>query len=147
MNFKLKSTGVRQGKKEYTGDGTTTIFSWIDEDIDYTDSNQIKAKVNGIETTDFTVSGDTQITFTYPPANGDTVLIYLDEWYNLNPSIIANSYLANDIPVKNQSVFSIPIHQRTDNFQMRVFNDSPFPVALNGMSWEGNYSPRFYRRT
>jgi len=147
MNFKLKSTGVRQGKKEYTGDGTTTTFSWIDEDIDYTDSNQIKAKVNGIETTDFTVSGDTQITFTYPPANGDTVLIYLDEWYNLNPSIIANSYLANDIPVKNQSVFSIPIHQRTDNFQMRVFNDSPFPVALNGMSWEGNYSPRFYRRT
>ena len=59
---------------------------------------------------------------------------------------MADTYLANDIALKDQSVFAIPIHQKTDNFQLRVFNDSPFPVSLNSMMWEGNYSPRFYRR-
>ena len=73
-------------------------------------------------------------------------MIYIDEWYNLNPEILANTYLANDVALAEQSVFSIAIHQRTDNFFLRIFNDSPFPVALNSMMWEGNYTPRFYRR-
>ena len=81
------------------------------------------------------------------PANGATVLIYLDEWYNLNPVIKADQYLANDIPLADQTVFTLPIHQRTENFTLRLFNDTPFPTALNSMMWEGLYSPRFYRRT
>ena len=79
--------------------------------------------------------------------SADDIVIYLDEWYNLNPTITADTYLANDIALSEQSVFTIPIHQKTKNFQLRIFNDSPFPVSLNSMMWEGNYSPRFYRRT
>ena len=146
MGFKLKSTGVRQGKKEYTGDNSTTIFNWIKEDLDYIDKDQIKVKLDGVVTTAFTVSGDYQITMNSAPGTGVKILIYLDEWYNLNPTQMADTYLANDIALKDQSVFAIPIHQKTDNFQLRVFNDSPFPVSLNSMMWEGNYSPRFYRR-
>ena len=48
---------------------------------------------------------------------------------------------------QTQNVFTVPINQRTDNYTLRVFSDSPFPVALTSMSWEGNYSPRYYRRT
>ena len=144
--FKLKSTGARQGKKEYTGDGSTTIFNWIDEDLSYVDSNQVKVSLDGVNTTAFTVSALNQITFSSAPANNVKILIYLDEWYNLNPTIIADTYLGNDIAIKDQSVVQIPIHQRTDNFQLRVFNDSPFPVSINSMMWEGNYSPKFYRR-
>ena len=96
--------------------------------------------------TAFTVSGLNQITFNSAPADKAEILIYLDEWYNLNPTATANSYLGNDIAISDQSVVSIPIHQRTDNFQLRVFNDSPFPVSLNSMMWEGHYSPKFYRR-
>ena len=147
MSFKLKSTGIRQGKKEYTGDGSTTVFNWVDEDLSYVDKDQIKVKLDGVTTTAFTVSGDTQITFSSAPANSVKILIYLDEWYSLNPTQTADTYLANDIALSEQSVFSLPIHQRTDNFQLRVFNDSPFPVSLNSMMWEGNYSPRFYRRS
>ena len=69
------------------------------------------------------------------------------EWYNLDPVINANSYLANDIPIEEHSIFTLPIHQRTENIEVRLFNDSPFPVSLNSMMWEGKYSPRFYRRT
>jgi len=146
MAFKLKSTGVRQGKKEYTGDGSTTAFSWTNEDFNYIDNDQIKVTLDGVATTAFTVTGDTQITFSSAPGNTVKIVIYLDEWYNLSPTQIADTYLANDIALSEQSVFTIPIHQKTNNFQLRIFNDSPFPVSLNSMMWEGNYSPRFYRR-
>ncbi len=211
MGFKLKSIGTLQGSKTYTGDGTTTIFNWAEEDLTYVDKDQIKLKINGIESTAFTVTGDSQITLTSaatesvtltgnnsltsfnltftprdptkirvkvggvlktlntdyylvnnfinfttaPPAasnnikvySADDIEIYLDQWYRLNPVTTANTYLANDIALNEQTVFTIPIHQKTDNFELRIFNDSPFPVSLNSMMWEGNYSPRFYRRT
>ena len=145
--FKLKSTGVRQGKKEYTGDGSTTIYNWIAEDFTYVDDDQIKVTLDGVVTTAFSVSADKQITFDSAPANNVKIVIYLDEWYNLNPTTIADTYLGNDIAIKDQSVVQIPIHQRTNNFQLRIFNDSPFPVSLNSMMWEGHYTPRNYRRT
>ena len=59
---------------------------------------------------------------------------------------MANTYLADDVALTDQSVVTIPIHQKTYNFQLRIFSDSAFPVSLNSMMWEGNYSPRFYRR-
>ena len=144
--FKLKSTGVRQGEVTRTGDGSTTVFSWIDEDFNYVDSDQVKVKVDGVVNTAFTVTADKQITFSSAPANTAKIIIYLDEWYNLVPTAMADSYLGNDIALSDQSVVQIPIHQRSDNFQLRIFNDSPFPVSLNSMMWEGHYSPRFYRR-
>ena len=147
MGFKLRSKGIRQGKKEYTGDGSTTVFGWDPSDISYVDKDQVKVKVNNVVTTAFTVTSNTSLTMDSAPANGATVLIYLDEWYNLNPVIKANQYLANDIPLVDQTVFTLPIHQRTENFTLRLFNDTPFPTALNSMMWEGLYSPRFYRRT
>ena len=147
MGFKLRSKGIRQGKKEYTGDGSTTVFTWDPSNISYIDSNQIKVKINNVVTTAFTVNSNTQLTMNAAPANGATVLIYTDEWYNLNPVITADQYLANDIPLADQTVFTLPIHQKTENFTLRLFNDTPFPVALNSMMWEGIYSPRFYKRT
>jgi len=150
MGFKLKSKGIRQGKKEYTGDGSTTVYPWINEDINYIDDDQIKVKLDNVVTTAFTVDRTgavPKITFSSAPGNNVQILIYIDEWYNLNPVIMADNYLANDIAVSDHTVFTLPIHQRPDNFTLRLFNDSPFPVSLNSMMWEGIYSPRFYRRT
>jgi len=150
MGFKLRSKGIRQGKKEYTGDGSTTVYPWTNEDINYIDDDQIKVTINNVETTAFTVDRTgalPKITFSSAPADKSSILIFIDEWYNLNPVIMADNYLANDIAVSDHTIFSLPIHQKTDNFTLRLFNDSPFPVSLNSMMWEGIYSPRFYRRT
>ena len=65
MAFKLKSTGVRQGSRSYTGDNSTTVFNWTEDDFTYVDKDQIKVTKDGVTTTAFTVSGDTQITFKY----------------------------------------------------------------------------------
>jgi len=115
--------------------------------LDYIDRNQVKVKVNNVTSTAFTFQNDTEIRFSSAPALGDKILIYLDEWYDLAPAVIANDYLADDVALSESRVVTIPIHQRSKNFSLRVFNDSPFPVSLNSMMWEGNYSPRFYKRT
>ena len=146
MGFKLKSTGVEQGSKTYTGDASTTDFNWIEDEISYIDRDQVKVRVDNVVNTAWSFLSDTSIRFTNAPASGAKIIIYLDEWYNLSPVQQANTYLANDIALAEQSVFTLPIHQKTDNFQVRLFNDSPFPVSLNSMMWEGTYSPRFYRR-
>ena len=150
LGFKLNATGRFAGKREYTGDNSTTDFNWNVGDLDYVDREQVKVKVNNVlktVTTDYTFQSDTEIRFGTAPATGDKILIYLDEWYQLQPVTSANTYLADDVPLNESTIFTLPIHQRSKNFTLRVFNDSPFPVSLNSMMWEGNYSPRFYRRT
>ena len=136
-----------------SGNGSEKVFAYT-FDVDTTKA--IKVKVGGVETTDFIFSGGKYITFNNAPPNAsnnihiynvDPVTIYLDEWYELAPSQMANKYLADDVPLDESRVVTIPIHQRSKNFSLRVFNDSPFPVSLNSMMWEGKYSPRFYRRT
>ena len=150
MSFKLKTTGRLAYSKTFTGDDSTTNFEWLQSELDYIDKDQVKVKVNNVLKTlgtDYTFPTATKITFNSAPDIGDTILVYIDEWYNLNPTSDANNYLANDVPLNEDRVFTIPIHQKTKNFSLRVFNDSPFPVSLNSMMWEGNYSPRYYRRT
>ncbi len=146
VGFKLNAVGRFASKKEFTGDGSITQFEWISSDLEYVDRDEVKVKVNNV-TTAFTFVNDTKIQFSSAPANNAKIVVYLDEWYNLNPITEANTYLADDVPLEESRVITVPIHQRSKNFTLRVFNDSPFPVSLNSMMWEGNYSPRFYRRT
>ena len=130
-------------KNTYTGNGSTTNYAFT---FPYIKQADVKVSVDNVATTAFTFANATTVSFNTAPANGAEIVIYLDEWYNIESTTIADTYLANDVALSSSSVFSVPIHQRTDNFQLRIFNDSPFPVSLNSMMWEGHYSPRFYRR-
>ena len=120
----------------------TTEFPYIG----YTDVNDVAVKINGVATTAFTVA-DNKVTLTDPPGKDVEVRIYLANWEDIAGVKEADYYLADDVPLDEFSVFTVPIHQRTDNFYLRVFSNSPFPVSLTSMMWEGNYSPRYYRRT
>ena len=148
MSFKLKSTGRLPGSVKYVGDGTTTDYKWTAPELDYIDRDQVKVKINNVvqQTSAFSFLTDTSIRFGTAPDYAENIEIYLAEWYNLTPTAIANTYLGNDIAVSDQSTVSIPIHQKNNNFELRIFNDSPFPVALNSSVWEGTYTPRSYRR-
>ena len=68
------------------------------------------------------------------------------EWQEVRGVKDADYYLANDIPFVSNSEFTVPIHQRAENFNLQITSSSPFPVSLMSMRWEGNYSPRFYSR-
>ena len=137
-----------------SGDGTTETFDLTYEPVNLT---KVRVEVDDVlqDSSSYNIVKNF-ITFNTAPAVGtsnirvysaDEIVIYLDEWYNLNPTQEADFYLADDVPLEDQSVFTIPIHQRSKNFQLRIFNDSPYPVSLNSMMWEGHYTPRFYRRS
>ena len=68
------------------------------------------------------------------------------EWNLVQPVIQADYYLANSVPLNKDTVFTVPIHQRNTNYQLKLKSTSPFPVTLTNMTWEGNYSTRYYRR-
>jgi hypothetical protein len=68
------------------------------------------------------------------------------EWKNIQNVSNANYYSADSNPVKPEFQFTVPIHQRNTNFELKVTSNFPYPVSLVSMTWEGNYSPRFYRR-
>ena len=158
VGFKVKSKGYRGELAEFTGDGSTTAFS---VPFPLKEENGIVVKLDGakqssgytVTTTDAqaTVTFDTAPTAASSAANVTTpaqkIEITTDTWYDVQPTQDSGQYLADDVPLIEESVFTIPIHQRSDNFNLRVFSNSPFPVSLSSMMWEGNYSPRFYRRT
>jgi len=69
-----------------------------------------------------------------------------DEWKNVEYVTDANTYVADSSPVTSEHQFTIPIHQRNTNFELKVTSSFPYPVSFVSMTWEGIYSPRFYRR-
>ena len=70
-----------------------------------------------------------------------------NEWRNVQHTADADYYSADSNPVKNERQFIVPIHQRNTNFELKVTSNFPYPVSLVSMMWEGNYTPRFYRRS
>ena len=60
----------------YTGDGTTTLFSFI---FPYLEESDVKVSLDGVDktqTTDYTFANATQISFNTAPANGVAIRIY-----------------------------------------------------------------------
>lgn len=68
------------------------------------------------------------------------------DWTYIQNVQEAGTYLADTIPLVQDKVFSVPIHQRNNYFQLKVISTTPFPSTLSSMTWEGNYSTKYYRR-
>ena len=45
-----------------------------------------------------------------------------------------------------ESVHEVPIFQRNENISLSIVGDTPLPVSLLGMTWEGKYNTKFYNR-
>jgi hypothetical protein len=76
-----------------------------------------------------------------------TKLTNSKEWMDVKEVTAIDSYQANSEPVQPEYRFVVPIHQRNINFELKVTSNQPYPVSLVSMMWEGNYSPRYYRRS
>jgi len=146
LGFKLTANGLRNQSYDFSNltDGSRTEFS-LPFDID--DKDDIKVSLDGTNTTNFTITDGGVITMGSAPAATVKMIAYEDNWYDVQPVQEANQYLADDVPMVDQAVYTLPIHQKSENFLLRIFSDSPFPVSLTSMMWEGNYTPRYYRRT
>lgn len=70
-----------------------------------------------------------------------------NEWKNVQHTADGDIYAGDTNPVVQERVFTLPIHQRNTNFELKVTSDFPYPVSLVSMMWEGNYSNKYYRRS
>jgi hypothetical protein len=70
-----------------------------------------------------------------------------NDWADVQHVAEADYYAGDSNPIQPERRFTVPVHQRNTNFELKVTSDFPYPVSLVSMMWEGNYSPRFYRRT
>jgi len=100
---------------------------------------------------DFTAITTTSRMAFYTGLGGDLYFNIRDrsrpEWSSVGGAQLADRYILGTSPFRDSYVYKVPIHQRPDNYTMKVLSNTPFPVSLVAMQWEGQYSPGFYRRS
>lgn len=105
----------------------------------------------GEQGTDFTATTTTARMSFYTGLGGDIYFSLKDrsraDWLNISGTQLADFYLSGSSPFRDSYVYKVPVHQRPDNYTMKVTSNTPFPVSLVAMQWEGQYSPGFYRRS
>ena len=58
----------------------------------------------------------------------------------------ADAYVATSAPYITEFIKTVPIYERNTNLDIILRSTHPAPATLRGLSWEGDYSPRFYKR-
>ena len=61
-------------------------------------------------------------------------------------STLLDEYDASDAPYLAEYIKTVPIYERNTNVGITLKSSHPSPATLRGMSWEGDYTPRFYKR-
>jgi len=105
----------------------------------------------GEQGADFTAVTTTSRMAFYTGLGGDVYFSIQDRgrptWRSIDGARVADFYIADTSPFRDTFVYKVPIYQRPDNYTMKVTSNTPFPVSLVAMQWEGQYSPGFFRRT
>ena len=57
-----------------------------------------------------------------------------------------DEYEASDAPYLEEFIKTIPIYERNTNVDLKLKSSHPAPATLHALSWEGDYSPKFYNR-
>ena len=68
------------------------------------------------------------------------------EWSKTVESIMPFEYELNNVNLASDSVHNIPIYQRNENLTFKIIGDTPMPVSLLNLTWEGDYNVGFYNR-
>ena len=55
-------------------------------------------------------------------------------------------YDVGDAPYLEEFIKTVPVYERNTNVDIILKSTHPAPATLRALSWEGDYSPRFYQR-
>ena len=70
----------------------------------------------------------------------------INDWTNTISVTQPNQYQLNNVNMQASSTHVVPIYQRNENLAVEIIGNTPFPVSLLGLDWEGKLNQRFYRR-
>jgi hypothetical protein len=57
-----------------------------------------------------------------------------------------DEYEASDAPYLEEFIKTVPVYERNTNVDVTLKSSHPAPATLRSVSWEGDYSPRYYKR-
>lgn len=70
----------------------------------------------------------------------------LPTWNDVVSVTQPNAYLLNNVNMQATATHVVPVYQRNKNLSVKIVGDTPFPVSILSLTWEGRYNNRFYRR-
>jgi len=68
------------------------------------------------------------------------------EWSNTIEAVAPYTYDLNNVNLSAEAIHTVPIYQRNENLSIKIIGDTPMPVTLLSLNWEGKYNTGFYRR-
>ena len=69
-----------------------------------------------------------------------------DDYSETYESANLDEYLVSDAPYLPEHVQTIPVYESNRNVNVLLKSSHPAPATLHALSWEGDYSPRNYKR-
>jgi hypothetical protein len=70
----------------------------------------------------------------------------LDTHSNVISRTFPNQYQLNSVNLAAESLHVVPVYQRNKNLTVEIVGDTPMPVSILSIDWEGRYTKRFYQR-
>jgi len=70
----------------------------------------------------------------------------LDTHSNVISRTFPNQYPLNSVNLAAESLHVVPVYQRNKNLTVEIVGDTPMPVSILSIDWEGRYTKRFYQR-
>ena len=60
---------------------------------------------------------------------------------------IMDAYNASTAPLLEERIETIPVYEKNTNVDLFVLSNHPSPATIRSLSWEGDYSNKFYKRS
>tara|TARA_R100000781_G_scaffold22793_1_gene16884 strand:- start:7933 stop:12003 length:4071 start_codon:yes stop_codon:yes gene_type:complete len=57
-----------------------------------------------------------------------------------------SSATTDEQAISDGYIHTVPIYERNTNLNVHIKSNHPSPATLNSMNWEGDYSPKYYKR-
>ena len=57
-----------------------------------------------------------------------------------------DEYQVSDAPYLEEFIKTVPVYEKNTNVDITLKSSHPAPSTLRALSWEGDYSPKYYRR-
>jgi hypothetical protein len=69
-----------------------------------------------------------------------------NDYTEIYESTELDEYEASDAPYLEEFIKTVPVYEKNTNVEITLKSSHPAPATLRALSWEGDYSPRFYQR-
>jgi len=69
-----------------------------------------------------------------------------DDYSETYESAALDEYLVSDAPYLPEHIQTVPVYESNKNVKVLLKSSHPAPATLHALSWEGDYSPKNYRR-